>query len=90
MDAKTFHEWFHHSCPPQIRTKLTSIGLECKAFLLLDNCSMHPDVEELVNDDGKIFAKFLPPNVTSLMQPMDQGVLGSLKWRYKRSFCTGC
>lgn len=27
---------------------------------------------------------FLPPNVTSLVPLMDQGVLGSLKWCYKR------
>jgi hypothetical protein len=37
-----------------------------------------------VSDDEKIIAKFLPPNVTSLIQPMDQGVLESIKRRYKR------
>ena len=84
MNAKLFHEWFHHSFVPQVRKKLTSLGHECKAVLLLDNCSAHPDAEELVSDDGKIFAKFLPPNVTSLIQPMDQGVLESLKRRNKK------
>ena len=29
-------------------------------------------------------AKFLPPNVTSVIQPMDQGVLESMKRRYRK------
>ena len=53
-------------------------------MLLLDNCPAHPDSSELGSDDGKIFAKYLPPGVTSLIQPMDQGVLQALKQRYKK------
>ena len=52
--------------------------------MLLDNCSAHPNDDELVSADGKIIAKFLPANVTSLIQPMDQGVLVAIKRRYKR------
>ena len=48
-------------------------------MFLLDNCSAHPDEEELTSADGKGIAKFLPPNVTSLIQPMDKGVLESIK-----------
>ena len=40
--------------------------------------------EDLVGDDGKIIAHYLPPNVTSLIQPMDQGVLEALKRQYKK------
>ncbi len=47
-------------------------------------CSVHPDEDELVSSDGKIKAVFLPPNVTSQIQPMDQGVLESIKRRYRR------
>ena len=60
------------------------LGLEPKAVLVLDNCSAHPDETELISKDGKVIAKYLPPNVTSLVQPMDQGVLESLKRRYRR------
>ena len=59
------------------------MGLEPKAVLLMDNCSAHPGEEELVSSDGKVMVKFLPPNVTSLIQPMDQGVLVSIKRRYR-------
>lgn len=49
--------------------------LSLQGVLLLDNCSAHPNEEELVSTDGKVIAKFLPPNVNSLIQPMDQSVL---------------
>ncbi len=53
-----------------------------KALLLLDNAPSHPDAEELTCDN--ICAKFLPANTTSLIEPMDQAVLESLKRRYKK------
>lgn len=53
-------------------------------MLVLDNCSAHPNAEDLVSENGKIFAKYLPPNVPSLIQPMDQGVLKALKQIYKK------
>jgi len=45
----------------------------------LDNAPSHPSEEELMKRDIK--AIFLPPNVTSLIQPMDQGVIEWLKRR---------
>ena len=47
--------------------------------MFLDNCSAHPSENELMSADGKITAKFLPPNVTALLQAMDQGVLEAIK-----------
>ena len=34
--------------------------------------------------DGSVTCMFLPPNTTSLIQPMDQGVLQAMKNCYKR------
>ena len=59
-------------------------GLPAKALLLMDNASSHPSIEELCSQDGLIKTMFLPTNTTSLIQPMDQGVLYNLKRRYKR------
>ncbi len=84
MTASLFSTWFHNEFVPTIKIKLTELGVEPKALLLLDNCSAHPDEDELVSSDGKIEAVFLPPNVTSLIQPMDQGVHESIKRRYRR------
>ena len=54
-----------------------------RQFCSLTNA--HPSEDELVSADGKIIAKFLPPNVTALVQPMDQGVLESIKRVYRKS-----
>ena len=51
---------------------------------MLDNCPAHPSEEDLISDDGKITALYLPPNFTSLFQPMDQGVHMALKCHYKK------
>lgn len=45
----------------------------------MDNCPRHTSAEELRSDDGNIFAMFLPPNTTALIQPMDQNVIQNIK-----------
>ena len=60
-------------------------GLTVKALLLLDNAPSHPDLPTLVSKDGNIKALFLPPNTTSLFQPMDQGVIEAMKRRYRKA-----
>ena len=47
--------------------------------LLWDNCPGHI----IKNEDPQIVIIFLPPNVTSVFQPMDMGVLFALKCQYK-------
>ncbi|XP_023231971.1 jerky protein homolog-like [Centruroides sculpturatus] len=81
MSCAIFKEWFHEVFVPSVEQFLKSKNLPRKAILILDNASLHPDIEELKN--GDIRAMFLPPNVTALCQPMDQGVLVSLKRRYR-------
>jgi hypothetical protein len=55
-------------------------------LLIIDNCKAHPPATELVSERGNIFAAFLPPNVTSAIQSMDQGVIENLKSIYRRNF----
>ena len=85
VNTAIFLEWFHDHFVPLVQEKLTERGKEPRALLVLDNCSAHPDEDLLVSRDGQVKAVFLPPNVTSLIQPMDQGVLESLKRRYRKS-----
>lgn len=59
-------------------------GLETKAILLLDNAPSHPPENELKTADGSIFAIYMPPNVTPLIQPMDQNVIRITKLYYKK------
>ena len=85
VDTVIFNDWFQNCFVPDVKKKLAQLKQEPKALLLLDNCSAHPNEDELVSNDGQIVAKFLPPNVTSLIQPMDQGVLECLKRIYRKS-----
>lgn len=56
-----------------------------KALLLLDNAPSHPNENELKSEDGAIVAMFMPPNVTPLIQPMDQNVIRITKLLYRNS-----
>ncbi|VFV26019.1 jerky protein homolog-like [Lynx pardinus] len=83
MDLSIFRQWFDKIFVPQVREYLRSKGLQEKAVLLLDNSPTHPNENVLRSDDGQIFAKYLPPNVASLIQPSDQGVIATMKRNYR-------
>lgn len=51
-----------------------------KILLLVDNCAAHPKTVNLKN----IKLAFLPPNTTSELQPLDQGIIKVLKQGYRR------
>lgn len=53
-----------------------------KILLLVDNCAAHSKNISLTN----IRLEFLPPNSTSVVQPMDQGIIKCLKTYYRRYF----
>ena len=73
MNLELFQDWFDNHFVLEVQANLRNEGLpeDSKVLLLLDNCRAHPPSSELTN--GNIFTLFLPPNVTSLIQPMDQG-----------------
>lgn len=55
-------------------------------MLLIDNAPGHPPAT-LTSFDPRVKVEFLPPNTTSLLQPMDQGVIKTFKAYYtRRSF----
>ncbi|KAE9540952.1 hypothetical protein AGLY_004197 [Aphis glycines] len=51
-----------------------------KVLLLVDNCPAHPNLSNLMN----IEMIFFPANTTSILQPMDQSVIKSLKGHYRK------
>lgn len=69
----------------QVTSYMRSENLPVKAVLLLDNAPSHPPAAELKTLDGKIFVIYMPPNVTPLIQPMDQNVLRLTKLFYRKS-----
>jgi hypothetical protein len=49
-------------------------------LLIVDNCPSHCPVEKLSN----LTVKCLPPNTTSILQPLDQGVIKTFKAFYRK------
>ena len=72
MDSEIFTEWIK-----QLDRKF--LAQNRKGAFIVDNCSAHPHVPNLTARD----LVFLPPNRTSVTQPMDQGVIRSLKAKYR-------
>lgn len=53
-----------------------------RALILHNNASAHPSASELVAKHGYIRVKFLPPNTTFLIHPMDQEIIAAFKRLY--------
>ncbi|CAF0740319.1 unnamed protein product, partial [Brachionus calyciflorus] len=68
MTAKLFIEWLTNWDKILIKKGR-------KIALLLDNAPCHPKIDTLKNI--KLF--FLPPNTTSIAQPLDQGIVSAVK-----------
>lgn len=84
MNSEIFSRWFHDTFVPSVKKQLTQMKLPLRAILLIDNApGHHPSDKALVS--GDIRAVFLPPNVTASIQPMDQGILDTVKRNYRRS-----
>ena len=74
MCSELFEEW--------VRELDRSFGSKKrKIALIVDNCPAHPAIDGL----KWIEVVFLPPNTTSMTQPMDQGVIRALKAKYRSS-----
>ncbi|GFT53170.1 tigger transposable element-derived protein 6 [Trichonephila clavipes] len=73
MTTEHFNEW------------LVSLNSDMKRekrhiFLFLDNCTVHNNAPPLSN----VKLKFFPPNSTSKLQPLDQGIIHNFKTFYRR------
>ena len=82
MSTETFEDWFQLQFIPTVMQHLQCQGLPCKAILLIDNCSAHLYEEVLCSNDGKIRAIFLPQNKTSVIKPLNGGILETIKRNY--------
>jgi uncharacterized protein YeeX (DUF496 family) len=50
-----------------------------KILLFVDNATSHVDLN--LSD---VAVRFLPPNLTSKMQPLDKGIIQSMKLQYRK------
>nr|XP_033813649.1 tigger transposable element-derived protein 1-like [Geotrypetes seraphini] len=82
-----FNEWILETFAPAVKKLLLEKELPLKALLILDNAPAHPkDLEEILQENYPfIKVQYLPPNTTSIIQPMDQQVIANFKKLYTRA-----
>lgn len=74
MDANICQRWFDTVFVPAVKAFTSR-----RVVLLWDNCPGH----KIINNDPRIDVLEFPPNVTSVYQPMDQGIIMAVKNHFK-------
>lgn len=83
VTREVFSDWFTNSFCPEVKAYCNRNRLPPKVLLLLDNAPGHPPTFD--SPRGlKVEVMFLPPNTTSILQPMDQGAIANFKAYYHR------
>ncbi|GFW63444.1 tigger transposable element-derived protein 1 [Trichonephila clavipes] len=72
-----FTEWFNNCFVPEVEDYMKEKSLDFKVLLIVDNAASHPQLEH-----PNVQLVLLPPNTTSLIQPLDQGIFVTFKKYY--------
>ena len=77
MSQQIMTHWFYFFLEPELREHY---GENTDVIITLDNAGCHPtDLDHLLEH---VEVKYLPPNTTAVIQPMDQGVIHVFKKNY--------
>ncbi|XP_051787129.1 tigger transposable element-derived protein 1-like [Erpetoichthys calabaricus] len=83
----TFREYFVDHVIPELREYCLQENMAFKILLVLNNSPAHDvDFEALCPE---IQVVFFPPGMTSVLQPMDQGVIAGFKANYHKEILKG-
>ncbi|XP_067123781.1 jerky protein homolog-like [Centruroides vittatus] len=85
MDTSSFIEWHDTVFIPEVKKHQLKTGNTGNVLLLIDNAPSHPSNISLERENRKFKVVYLPPNVTSVLQPMDQGFIESFKGYYRKA-----
>lgn len=87
-----FTEWINEVFAPQVKAYLIEKSLPMKCLLVMDNAPAHPPglEDDLKEEYSFIKIKFLPPNTTPILQPMDQQVISNFKKLYTKALFRKC
>lgn len=84
MSGEIFIDWYRNEFLPEVKKFRKERGLTGPVLLILDNAPTHPAADILNEVDPNFKVIYLPPNVTALLQPMDQGVIEKFKRLYRK------
>ena len=80
MTGDIFQSYVKDQLETELREYCLRQGLPFKSLMILDNAPAHPQTVLDLHED--INFVYLPPNTTSLLQPMDQGVIRMFKTHF--------
>jgi hypothetical protein len=95
IDKKTLPVWYYWNNASWMQRSIFQSWIKCinelmqkqqrNILLLVDNVSSHQLEEGEVLSNIKLH--FLPPNTTTHLQPIDQGIIHSFKSNYRKYLC---
>ena len=87
-----FVEWVNTVFGPSVKKYLLQNNLPLQCLLILDNAPAHPPglEDEILEEFSFIKVLYLPPNTTSILQPMDQQVISNFKKLYTKNLFKRC
>ncbi|XP_064111291.1 tigger transposable element-derived protein 1-like [Macrobrachium nipponense] len=87
--AVFFTDWVNLVFGPSVKEYLQKNNLPLKALLILDNAPAHPPglQDDILEEFQFVKVLYLPPNTTSILQPMDQQVIANFK-KLSQSTCS--
>ncbi|XP_034963264.1 tigger transposable element-derived protein 1-like isoform X1 [Zootoca vivipara] len=80
VTAAIFLDWFHRCFVPEVKRYLEEKGIDFKVLLIVDDAPGHPEGVRFGHSDVEVV--FLPHNTTSVIQPLDQGIVRCFKAKY--------
>lgn len=81
MTAVLFEKWLKELEKKMKRQKR-------KIVLFIDNCTAHPST--VTSQLKFVRVEFMPPNTTSKLQPLDQGIIQNFKVKYRHEVVKKC